>query len=309
MSPPLPPCPALPRCYCAAMILLSYNIQYGFGADGRYDLARVAAVMQGADVIALQEVDRHWSRSNLDDQPALLQALLPFHHAVYGPAFDMDASSRDAQRVTNRRRQFGPMILSRWPILWTRLHLLTMRRMVTPLNTQTAALEACIAAPFGPIRVISVHLAHVGVDERLDQIAQLQDILARAAQSGGPWSGTDDEPSRNWTEGQPEPPNPAALIVMGDFNCEPDSAELARLLGRTPYHPGAVYAGALVDVVARHCGTSLHTHAKEIDGQMRHRQLDHILMTPDLAARVTRVWTDPAQTASDHFPLWADLSV
>ena len=291
------------------MILLSFNIQYGFGADGRYDLARAASVMQGADIVALQEVDRHWSRTNLDDQPALLQALLPSHYAAYGPAFDMDASTSTNNRVTNRRRQFGPMILSRWPILWTRLHLLTMRRMVTPLNTQTAALEAGIAAPGGPIRVLSVHLAHVGVNERLDQIKQLQDILAQSTMSGGPWSGTDDEPSRNWTEGQSEPPNPEALILMGDFNCEPDSAEMRQLLGQTPYHPGAVYAGALVDVVARQSGKPLHTHEKLIAGQMCHRQLDHILMTPELAARVTRVWTDPAQTASDHFPLWADLSV
>ena len=291
------------------MILLSYNIQYGFGADDHYDLARAAAVMQGSDIIALQEVDRHWSRTNLDDQPALLKALLPGHYAAYGPAFDMDASTRDGDRVTNRRRQFGPMILSRWPILWTRLHLLAMRRMVTPLNTQTAALEACIVAPCGPIRVVSVHLAHVGVDERLDQIAQLQDLLARAAQSGPPWSGSDDEPARHWTEGQPEPPNPAALILMGDFNCEPGSVELVRLLGQTPYHPEASYAGGLVDVVARHTGGTLHTHEKQIAGQMRRRQLDHILMTPELAAQVTRVWSDPGQTASDHFPLWAELSV
>ena len=114
------------------MKLLSYNIQYGFGADGHYDLTRAAKVIDGADIIALQEVERHWSRSNQDDQPALLEALLPHHYTAYGPAFDMDASTHDGTRVINRRRQFGTMILSRWPILWTRLHLLPMRRMITP---------------------------------------------------------------------------------------------------------------------------------------------------------------------------------
>ena len=54
------------------MRLLSYNIQYGFGSDGRYDLPRVAEVLRHSDLIALQEVDRHWSRTNHDDQPALL---------------------------------------------------------------------------------------------------------------------------------------------------------------------------------------------------------------------------------------------
>lgn len=290
------------------MNLLSYNIQYGFGADGVYDLTRAAAVMQGADLIALQEVERHWARSNHDDQPALLQQMLPQHHAVYGPAFDMDAATMDGARVVNRRRQFGPMILSRWPILWSRLHLLPMRRMHDPLNTQTAALEACIDAPGGPLRVFSLHLAHVGVQERAEQIVHLQAILDRAALCGPPWSGTDDEPARNWTEGQPEPPNPGAVIVMGDFNCEPGSAEMLQLLGQTPYHPDACYAQGLVDVVGR-CGGPRPTHRKIIDGQQRLRQLDHILTSPDLAGRARAAWSGPDQMASDHFPLWVHLDI
>jgi endonuclease/exonuclease/phosphatase family metal-dependent hydrolase len=124
------------------MKFVSYNIQYGFGADGRYDLARAADVIAGADVIALQEVERSWQRSGSDDQPELLSRLLPHHHAVYGPAFDMDASTVGADgKVVNRRRQFGTMLLSRFPILWSRLHLLPMRKVVRPLNTQNAALE------------------------------------------------------------------------------------------------------------------------------------------------------------------------
>ena len=130
------------------MKFVSYNIQYGFGADGRYDLERVAKVVADADVIALQEVERQWQRSNEDDQPEILARLLPHHHAVYGPAFDMDASSRGADgRVVNRRRQFGTMLLSRFPILWSRLHLLPMRKVVRPLNTQNAALEGLIRTP------------------------------------------------------------------------------------------------------------------------------------------------------------------
>ena len=181
------------------MKLLSYNIQYGFGSDGRYDLSRAARVIDGADIIALQEVERHWSRTDHDDQPALLESLLPQYYTAYGPAFDMDASTRDGTRVINRRRQFGTMILSRWPILWTRLHLLPMRRMLTPLNTQNPALEALIQTPLGPIRVLSIHLAHVGTEERLAQIDHLLRLHAATAHTGPPWSGTDDEPSRNWS--------------------------------------------------------------------------------------------------------------
>lgn len=289
------------------MILLSFNIQCGYGADGGYDLARAAMAMRGADIIALQEVERHWQRSRYDDQPALLEALLPEHYSAFGPAFDMDGSSHEPGRVVNRRRQFGPMILSRWPILWTRLHLLPMRRMIAPLNTQTAALEACIACPGGPLRVFSLHLAHVGREERLEQIAHLQMLLARASLAGPPWSGTDDEPQRNWTEGAAEPPNPEAVILMGDFNCEPGSDELALLLGSAPYHPGALYHGGFVDAAAL-AGARLHTHEKVIAGALRQRQLDHILLSADLAPRLRRVWTDGQENASDHFPLFAEMS-
>lgn len=288
------------------MKLLSYNIQYGFGVDGVYDLGRVARVMEGADIIALQEVERNWSRTGFDDQPALLEAMLPQYYTVYGPAFDMDASVVEAGRVVNRRRQFGTMILSRWPILWSRLHLLPMRRMVDPLNTQNPALEAMIVTPLGPVRVFSIHLAHVGVQERLEQIAFLLAHHARVPLAGGPWSGRDDEPERSWTEGLAEPACPQSAIWMGDFNSEPFSAEHRAITGEVPYHPGAIYADGFVDAVER-CGVRLHTHSKVIAGDLRLRQLDHCFVTGDLAGRVERAWTDPAEVASDHLPLWVQM--
>jgi len=218
--------------------LVSYNIQYGFGADGRYDLERIAEVVAGADIIALQEVERHWRRTGEADQPEILGGLLPEHNWVYGPAFDMDASYRDAEgRLVNRRRQFGTMLLSRLPIAWSRLHLLPMRRMISPLNTQNPALECMIRTPFGPVRFFSLHLAHVGAEERLEQIDFLLDRHRRVSLEGGPWSGADDEPHRDWTHGEPEPEAPLAAVLMGDFNSEPGSAEYRRLSGDQPYRP------------------------------------------------------------------------
>ena len=62
------------------MKLVSYNIQYGFGSDGRYDLTRAARIVDGADIISLQEVERHWQRTNEDDQPEILSKMV-----VIGP--------------------------------------------------------------------------------------------------------------------------------------------------------------------------------------------------------------------------------
>ena len=286
------------------MRLLSYNIQYGFGRDGAYRLDRVAQVVKSADIAALQEVDRHWQRTGYDDQPALLADMLPDHHMVYAPAFDMDAATPTHK---SRRRQFGPMILSRWPIVWSRMHLLPLHRMITPLNTQTCALEAVVATPTGPLRVFSLHLAHVGVQERMAQI----DRLVSLPTTGGPWSGTDDEPARNWTEGQAEPENPSSAIWMGDFNSEPFSAEYSRICGQTPYHPGARYAAGFVDAVAA-AGQrpgSLHTHEKVIAGERRLRQLDHCFVTGDLAGRVKSVKVNNGCVASDHPPLAIEMDL
>ena len=149
--------------------------------------------------------------------------------------------------MVNRRRQFGTMLLSRFPILWSRLHLLPMRKVVRPLNTQNAALEGLIRTPAGPLRIFSIHLSHIGVEERLEQIAFLKALHRRVPLEGGPWSGVDDEPARGWTNGEGEPEAPLAAIWMGDFNCEPGSDEYLAITGRNPYHPSAAYLDAFVD--------------------------------------------------------------
>ena len=294
------------------MKLASYNIQYGFGIDGRYDLERIARVVADADIIALQEVERFWKRTDEDDQPEILSRLLPDHYWVYGPAFDMDASFRDGDgRIVNRRRQFGTMLLSRLPIAWSRLHLLPMRRTIAPLNTQNAALECLIRTPCGPIRFLSLHLAHIAAEERLEEIDFLLERHRRAPLEGGPWTGDDDEPARNWTNGEAEPESPAAAIWMGDFNSEPGSAEYLRITGNHPYHRGATYFGGFTDaaVAAGNPPGSLHTHVKEIDGETRKRQLDYCFVGSMLASRVRSARVDNSGIASDHHPLFVDIDL
>jgi endonuclease/exonuclease/phosphatase family metal-dependent hydrolase len=293
------------------MKLVSYNIQYGFGGDGRYDLARCARVVAGADVISLQEVERHWQRTNEDDQPDILSRLLPEYHWVYGPAFDMDASERRDGRIVNRRRQFGTMVLSRLPIVWSRLHTLPLRRTVRPLNTRNAALECMIRTPAGPVRVLSLHLAHIAAEERLEQIDYLLAEHRRAPSDGGPWSGADDESVRNWSNGEPEPENPLAAIWMGDFNMEPGSAEYLRIVGSTPYHRGAAYLDGFVDAaaVAGEPTSDFHTHVKTIDGRLTKRRLDHCFVGGMFAGRERSVRADIGEIASDHFPLRVDIDL
>ena len=59
------------------MKIVSYNIQYCKGQDDRIDPDRIASEIQGADVMALQEVDRHWPRTGNVDQVAEIRKHFP----------------------------------------------------------------------------------------------------------------------------------------------------------------------------------------------------------------------------------------
>ena len=275
-------------------------------------LARAIGAVADADIIALQEVERFWKRTNEDDQPALIAQMLPQHHWVYGPAFDVDASYRGLDgRIVNRRRQFGTMLLSRLPIAWSRLHLLPMRRTVNRLNTQNAALECLIRTPCGPIRFFSIHLAHIGADERLEEIDYLLDRHLRSEVAGPPWSGDDDESERSWTNGEPEPDCPLAAIWMGDFNSEHGSAEYKRIAGDNPYHPDTAYFAGFCDaaILAGQRPQDLHTHVKELDGKPLRRRLDYCFVGSMFARRLKIHRIDHDAVGSDHAPVRVEIDL
>ncbi|WP_348644045.1 endonuclease/exonuclease/phosphatase family protein [Rhizobium leguminosarum] len=205
------------------MNFASYNIQYGFGLDGRYDLARIARSLEGADVIALQEVTRGFSRNGFADMVADVAGFFPDYLWVYGPACDMhvEAAEGRLQPVPGTRFQFGNMVLSRWPIVSTRTLLLPRSRTIGKINPQRGATEAVIAAPGGAIRVYSVHLDHVSADERIRQLEFLNTHINAFVREGGSLTGGGEFDL-------PEPPLPEDYVIMGDFNMEPESPEYAR---------------------------------------------------------------------------------
>ena len=57
------------------LTIATYNIRHGRGMDGVVELSRTgnAIARLGADIVALQEVDRHVERSGHIDEPRLLQ--------------------------------------------------------------------------------------------------------------------------------------------------------------------------------------------------------------------------------------------
>ncbi len=245
------------------MKIVTYNIQYGKGRDGKFDLERTVKVIEGADVIALQEVERYWKRSGNVDQVTVLADLLPDFYWVYAPGLDIDASYRDEDnRLINRRRQFGEMVLSRTPIISSRSFPLPKFGAVTQHSIQQALLEAVIDTPAGPIRVYSAHLSHLSAETRIPQIEAVLDIVNLAPSEGGAWCGGHPDPESGWTEGG-EPPMPRPAMLMGDLNFTPGSSQYDLIAGPlSPSHGRLVRRDGLLDAwtVAGHEDNERVTH-------------------------------------------------
>jgi endonuclease/exonuclease/phosphatase family metal-dependent hydrolase len=292
------------------MRLVSYNIQYGTGRDGRVDLARIAKTVDGADVIALQEVERFARRTGMVDQPAALAALLPRYHWAYGPGSDLDASIVAADgRVTMRRRQFGNMLLSRAPLRCVRNHLLPNYGVIAQFSLQRALLECVIETPQGrAVRACSVHLSHLSDGDRAAQIAALLDIHRRAPAEGAGWSGRRDDPG--WTEGLPPVPMPREAIIMGDFNLTAASPLYEKLVGpESPQYGRMTNLEGFVDCWVA-SGQREDAGTTCLSGSLnRGNRIDFCFASASLAPFVRRAWIDEAADGSDHQPIWTEIEI
>ncbi|ARE39024.1 Metal-dependent hydrolase [Rhodovulum sp. P5] len=290
--------------------LASYNIQYGTGKDGRVDLDRIVADLdegQGpADLIALQEVERHNLARNSGDQVAEIAARLPHMHWVYGPGIDVDASEIVDGKPLHRRQQFGNMVLSRWPILSSINHTLPKIALLNQFHLQRTLVETVIDTPtHGPLRFCSVHLDHISTDTRRGQIAYMRDLMLRGHERGASWGGT--LKSAEWMR-HPEPPQPMRAIVMGDMNFAPDNPDYTALLGDvSAMHGRTIRAHGLADawVLAGHDETAGDTLPRE--GRAP-RRIDHCFVTANLAPCITAMRIGETAQGSDHQPIFVDLA-
>ena len=291
------------------MRVVSYNIHFGVGQDGVGDLGRVIDVVREADILALQEVDTHWDRSGNVDQVAEIAARLPDHDWIYGPAIDVAKWGRGGSApMKRRRRRSGNMILSRFPILSARNHLLPKLGAKHKLDMQKAVLEAIVETPLGPLRVYGTHLCHLCDEQRLIQVERFLDLHARGPDEGPALSGdhmTDD----SFSGEPPLPPVPRPAILLGDFNFLPDSAPYARLAG--PFGPrwGRVTrSGGFVDAwLAAGHPDEMATGRTNPDGATSGddvRRIDYCFVTDDLAAHIADAQVRQDVKASDHYPLF-----
>jgi endonuclease/exonuclease/phosphatase family metal-dependent hydrolase len=173
----------------------SYNIHHGAGPDDVLDLPDVANEIRAlrADVVGLQEVDRHWGdRSDNLDEAAWLADRLHMHVA-YAANLDLDPATPGGER-----RQYGTAILSRFPIRSATNTLLPKFGD----HEQRGLLVADIKVRGVMMRFANTHLQH---NDNLERQAQAQRIVELLG----------DQPTRTF--------------LTGDLNATAETAEITTL--------------------------------------------------------------------------------
>ena len=167
--------------------VLCYNIHYGQGNDGEYNLQRLADVINNAkpDLVALQEVDVVVERSGKVHQAQELGKLTGL--AVrYGPTQHYQGGL------------YGNAVLTRLPILDVQIQPLPYTAATRELTTYPrAAIAVDVKLPNNqPLRFISTHFQHNVAEDRVAEATAVNRLF-----------------------GDGSPP----AILAGDMNATPDS--------------------------------------------------------------------------------------
>ncbi len=282
------------------MKIVTYNIQFGLGKDELFDLERIASEVDGADIIALQEVERNWQRSGIIDQPKILAELLDQYYWVYGPFFDVDASHLESGgKVTNIRRQFGNMILSKTPIISTRLFPLPKSIINDQRNMVVGMLEGVVEMPGGKaLRIYNTHLSAKSAEDRIAQIHTIRRIIASAPNEGGAWTGPSTHPL--WLEDKLTPPMPEEFVLLGDFNLAPRDPEYDHLVRTGRNECDLVDCWPLA-------GHEIDKGVTFPSNKINSQRIDYAFISMTMQNPVLNAWINEAAQGSDHQPCWIEL--
>ncbi|MCG2622252.1 endonuclease/exonuclease/phosphatase family protein [Arthrobacter sp. I2-34] len=173
--------------------VMTFNIRHGTDEEDDLDLESVADDIESAkaQIVGLQEVDRHRSaRSDFVDQAKWLAKRLDMHFA-----FGLNRKT-PPQKGHRQPGLHGVAVLSKFPILTARNHMLTNLKYKHRPTKQRSVLETVIDIKGAKISFYSTHLDNQRKEQRL---SQMKEILAITAQSGRP------------------------SILVGDLNAQPSS--------------------------------------------------------------------------------------
>ena len=185
--------------------ILCYNIHYGQGNDGVYDIPRLAEVIKAAkpDLVALQEIDVHVERSGRLHELRMLAEETGLA-ARFGPTQHYEGGL------------FGNGFLSKLPYHDVHIQPLPYTESTEELTTYPrAAVGVVVEAPGGKkLRIISTHFQHNVPEDRLAEAKAINSHFAN------------EDPSADAMGAEV-----AALptILAGDLNAKPGSDPITEL--------------------------------------------------------------------------------
>lgn len=279
------------------MRLITWNIQWARGMDGRVDPRRIiqhARQMADFDVLCLQEIAANFpdlDGNDETDQFALFAGLLPGFTAVEAVGVDVDDGK-------GGRKRFGNLLLTRYPVAQALRHLLPWEAAPTR-NMPRTLIEAVAITPLGPVRLMTTHLEYSSPVLRAAQVEGIRQAhrmaVARHAlpREAGPHTY------------RMTPASPSAVLT-GDFNMRPDDPVLARLMA-----PFEDETPPLRDLWPAVMGEEPHPPTACLFDQTHGEPgcLDFVLATPDLATRARRIVCDVETQVSDHQPILVEFAL
>ena len=280
------------------MKLITWNVQWFCGLDGRIDIGRVlrtAREWADFDVLCLQEVAVNYPALQGDashDQPALLRAALPGFEVAFAPAVDeLAADGRSRQR-------FGNLIATRLPLLQLQPQLLPYPADAGVRSMPRVALTATLRAAWGPLRVTTTHLEFYSQTQRAAQAEALRALHAQAAAQAA-------APPLHDTSGGPfqAKAHTVDAILTGDFNCDAASPEYAGLVA--PQGEATLHDSWRLRHGDAPQPPTFHVFDKRYSPDPV--PCDFIFVSDSLRRRVRRVEVDSQTRDSDHQPVLLEL--
>lgn len=280
------------------MKLLTWNLQWGRGVDGRVDLRRIAGRVRALgdfDVLCFQEVADNFpdlDGNDAADQFAALELLFPGYTPFAGYAVDTAGPAM--------RKRFGNLILSRLPTYSARRHALPWPAEASADSMPRVAVEVVVAAPFGPLRVTTTHLEYYSGVQRMAQAQRLRELHDEACGRAMAPKKTGRRESNATFEVTPQA---TAAVLTGDFNFPPEAPEYSEI--QAPLASGGPRyrdAWALVHGLRPHVPTfCVHDHSWKDTPVC----CDFVYASEGTPVRSIEV--DSGAQESDHQPVYVEL--
>ena len=276
------------------LTIVSWNIQYGKGVDGRIDLHRIADVVEQdelPDVLCLQEVSRNDPETaNGSDQVSELQKFFPNYEIFYG------ASQNRSGGKDGGRRQFGNLILTRRSPLQVLHHVLPSPADPKARFMSRQTTEMLLSTGSSTLRLMNTHLEFFSEKQQLAQVQRIRELHEEAC-------------AQSREAGLDFPNTPFAriersekMLICGDFNFVPESASYQLIT--------SAFAEGVPDLLDAWNVVNPENDRSPTCGVFDHKQWkkgphcrDYFFLSQNLSPQIHQVSVNTETAASDHQPI------